>query len=220
MTKRIEVVSDTPSELVVRFTGFPVQFVNAIRRCILRDVTCTTIDSVTFQKNSTCFWDEYISHRLGLMPIEGEGDLYLDVKNDGDMVTSVGSDHLLGPNARVLGVTPIVDLAKNDHIKLIAHTRKGCGSEHARFIPCVTYYRNHGTHIDMYVETTCSRTNVDIFNESLDKVEKMLTGQKEKILSLASSTLHATGDVFTAQKNSIEAASNDEMKLCSPFTCS
>jgi DNA-directed RNA polymerase subunit D len=179
----IEIVRDNPREMVVRFTGFSVQFVNAIRRCILRDVMSTTIDSVTFHKNSTCFWDEYISHRLGLMPIEGDGDLHLDVANNGDKIVSVGSDQLVGPTAKVCGVMPIVELGKGDHIKLTVHTRKGCGSEHARFIPCVAYFQNHETHIDMYVETTSARKNAEIFSEGLDKVEQMLVEQKRKILS-------------------------------------
>ena len=96
------------------------------------------------------------------------------------MVMSVGSDRLTGKDSRVLGVIPIVDLGKGDRIHLTAHTRTGCGAEHARFIPCVTYYRNFGTHIDMFVETSSSKTNVEIFMEALDKVGTMIETQKQR----------------------------------------
>ena len=32
-------------------------------------VPVLAIDKVTFYDNTTAFWDEYIAHRMGLMPI-------------------------------------------------------------------------------------------------------------------------------------------------------
>ncbi len=44
-------------------------FANMLRRYAMSRVPVMAIDSVTFYDNSSAFWDEYIGHRLGLMPV-------------------------------------------------------------------------------------------------------------------------------------------------------
>ena len=42
---------------------------NMIRRYSISRVPVLAIETVTFYDNTTAFWDEYLAHRLGLMPV-------------------------------------------------------------------------------------------------------------------------------------------------------
>ena len=41
---------------------------NALRRVAINHVKCFAIDTVTFYENSSAMFDEYIAHRIGLIP--------------------------------------------------------------------------------------------------------------------------------------------------------
>jgi DNA-directed RNA polymerase subunit D len=45
-------------------------YANAIRRASMNYVECFAIDTVTFYENSSAMFDEYIAHRIGLIPIK------------------------------------------------------------------------------------------------------------------------------------------------------
>ncbi|RLF55115.1 MAG: DNA-directed RNA polymerase subunit D [Thermoplasmata archaeon] len=55
-------------------------FVNALRRCMLREVPKLAIEDVIFYENSTSLFDEIIAHRLGMIPLPT--DLKLLVPRD------------------------------------------------------------------------------------------------------------------------------------------
>jgi len=53
----------------------PLHILNSIRRTMIADVPTMAIDTVVFTVNSTIFYDEYIAHRLGLVPLTSEAAL-------------------------------------------------------------------------------------------------------------------------------------------------
>lgn len=46
---------------------------NALRRIMISEVPTLTIDMVTFEENTSCLADEFIAHRLGLLPLRSLG---------------------------------------------------------------------------------------------------------------------------------------------------
>ena len=54
-----------------------VPFANALRRIALSEVPSMTIDDVFFYENTSILNDEYISHRLGLIPLITDLDSYV-----------------------------------------------------------------------------------------------------------------------------------------------
>jgi len=59
------------SDEVMKFTLFDtdVAMANGLRRIMLADVPTLAIDLVTIEENSSVLFDEFLAHRLGLLPI-------------------------------------------------------------------------------------------------------------------------------------------------------
>ncbi|MEM3227823.1 MAG: DNA-directed RNA polymerase subunit D, partial [Candidatus Micrarchaeaceae archaeon] len=59
------------SEKIFRFilSGVDTAYANALRRAAINSVQTFAIDKVTFYENTTAMFDEYIAHRIGLIPI-------------------------------------------------------------------------------------------------------------------------------------------------------
>ena len=83
---RIE-VTQASAELV-RFTlsDTDVSMANAIRRIILAEVPTMAIELVEMEENDTVLFDEFIAHRMGLIPLSSHG--VGDIPPDGGMSMS------------------------------------------------------------------------------------------------------------------------------------
>ena len=113
-----------------------VEHANALRRSLLTDVTMIAPDSVLIEENTSSHTDEYIAHRIGLMPFqhsvrydESMQDATLNVK--GRSVT--GAD-LGGSNVKVMYKDAIlVPMIDKQELRLSISFARGKGSRHARF---------------------------------------------------------------------------------------
>ncbi len=68
-TMEITVLEQTPTRLRVHVKGVPLHVLNSIRRAVIAEVPTMAVDYVVFIVNSSVFYDEYIAHRLGLIPL-------------------------------------------------------------------------------------------------------------------------------------------------------
>eukprot|EP00227_Mantoniella_beaufortii_P022202 CAMPEP_0197582834 /NCGR_PEP_ID=MMETSP1326-20131121/5933_1 /TAXON_ID=1155430 /ORGANISM="Genus nov. species nov., Strain RCC2288" /LENGTH=322 /DNA_ID=CAMNT_0043146971 /DNA_START=274 /DNA_END=1242 /DNA_ORIENTATION=+ len=116
------VVQELTDELI-RFMllGTDVSIANALRRVIMSEVPTIAIDLVEVIENSSCLCDEFIAHRLGLIPLlsvkaaemefpydyvgddEGKTDISIDlrVKCTSDQTEDVTSNDLICNDPRV-----------------------------------------------------------------------------------------------------------------------
>ncbi|MCD6530384.1 DNA-directed RNA polymerase subunit D [Candidatus Bathyarchaeota archaeon] len=161
-------------KLVVK--GVDSSFLNSIRRIILSEVPCMAIDDVIILENSSVMNDEFLSHRLGLIPIKTNLDAYklpeececkselgcplcrasftLDVESK-DGIKVVYSGDLIPEDPETVPVSdniPIVKLSSGQRIRLEAYARLGRGKKHAKWQPvslCV--YKNY-PHVKVYEE--------------------------------------------------------------------
>ncbi|MFC1727876.1 DNA-directed RNA polymerase subunit D [Nanoarchaeota archaeon] len=136
-------------------------FANALRRTMTEQVPTMAIEEIEFRKNSSVLYDEIIAHRMGLIPLKtdlktynlpenctckGEGcakctlKLILKVKGP---ITVLASD-LQSKDPMVVPAhpnTPIVKLLKGQELELEATAVLGKGSEHAKWSPCLAFYK-------------------------------------------------------------------------------
>jgi DNA-directed RNA polymerase II subunit RPB3 len=153
--------------------GTDVSVANALRRVILADVPSIAIELVEIESNTTVFNDEFIAHRLGLIPLvstdvhnmktiyeAGEDEEVQDIEfslnvscrsEDTQHVTSddLQTDPMwprcvpIGYNQRDNKGILIVKMRKGQELRLKAIARKGIGKDHAKWSPVATAVFQH-----------------------------------------------------------------------------
>ena len=121
-------------------------FVNSLRRAIMNDISTVAISTVHITTNNGVMADEFLAHRLGMVPLvcpDKNADLGIPFDIDVRGPCLVLSKHLQHPFLRPVDPhIPLVLLGQDQALKLRAHVRWGTGSEHARFSPvCPVFYR-------------------------------------------------------------------------------
>lgn len=145
---KIEIISENDKEIKFKLKDTTVAFANMLRRYAISRVETFAIEDVTIYENNTSFFDEFIAHRLGLIPLkmphgkikkdyevlfvldyEGKGTIY-----SGDLKSS---DKEIVP---VSDKIPIIKLADGQNIKLEAKAILGTGFDHAKWQPGLVFY--------------------------------------------------------------------------------
>lgn len=153
----------------IKFTlsGVDSSIANSMRRVMIAEVPTMAIDIVHIHANSSPLHDEFLAHRLGMIPLVSENiDVYefprncqcqgncsycavqfrLKVKNTEGGVLDVTSRDLRHISQQGTDVRPsdadgpilIVKLRKNQEIDITCNARKGTGKEHAKWSPVAT----------------------------------------------------------------------------------
>jgi DNA-directed RNA polymerase subunit D len=179
------------SEKVMRFdiSGTSYAVANALRRMAISGVGCFAIDSVNFYENTSAMFDEYIAHRIGLVPIttpkdydekdeivfsveaEGPQTVYSKDLKSSDKAVKVANDSI-----------PIIKLAEGQKVRADCMAVIGFGRRSAKFQPgIVTYEAKSGSEIQFYVESfgqmpanEIVRRALDIINAGLKEISKEL----------------------------------------------
>jgi DNA-directed RNA polymerase subunit D len=149
---KIEVVESKENEMVFDITGVEPQVVNALRRTILGEVPVMAISEVTFYENDSVMPDEYVAHRLGMVPLTTDLKAYkpedgnsVDFNLDEQGPKMVYSSDLKTGDPKVKpvsGKVPIAELLAGQRLRLEAKAVLGKGEDHARWQAGNAFYRN------------------------------------------------------------------------------
>lgn len=161
---QLDIIEKTPYTIKLHLKGIPLHVVNSLRRTIISEVPTMAVDYVAITENSSVFYDEYIAHRLGLIPLKSDEALHkykppeecaeagekgvfsqdcfatlrLEAKGPEDGVLTIYSEMLESSDpdvTPVYGKVPVVRLTRNQSIRLEAYARLGRGKEHAKWSP-------------------------------------------------------------------------------------
>ena len=66
---KIKILSIAPHHISFILSETDTSMANAIRRIMIAEVPTLAVDLVEYSENSSVLNDEYIAHRLGLIPI-------------------------------------------------------------------------------------------------------------------------------------------------------
>jgi len=123
-------------------------FANTLRRTIIADVPTWAIDNVIIIENTTVLHDEFIAHRLGLMPIKVTtkntpcDKIHFTFKKQASDDTTLEtwySKDIVSKHAKmVYPKIPIVKVTKGQSLEFECIAIKGTGSEHSKWSPVST----------------------------------------------------------------------------------
>jgi len=74
-TPSIQVTKLKDDCIEFQLTDTDVSMANSLRRIMIAEVPTLAIELVEFQDNTTCLQDEFIAHRLGLIPLRSKRDM-------------------------------------------------------------------------------------------------------------------------------------------------
>lgn len=160
----IEITKKTHTELDLILSNSTLSMANSLRRTMLSEVPTLAIDLVEVEKNTSSLADEFIVHRLGLIPLTSKDvnsfrytrdctcmkycpkcsvELFLNVKCFGEITRNITSEDL---HSQLSTVQPyndsnsksgilIMKLRKGQEIIMKCIAKKGIGKEHSKWSP-------------------------------------------------------------------------------------
>jgi len=181
---KIDVKKQSEKELVLEIKNTSTAFVNAVRRLAMNSVPAFAIDKIVVYENTSSFFDEYIAHRIGLIPIktpgghkEGEEVLFTLEGTGAEMIYSKklksSDEEVKVANEEI----PIVQLREGQRLRIEGKARIGTGKDHAKFQTCVAAYEADG---DIYKFTVESFQQMSA-REVLSRTADVLVGKCEEI---------------------------------------
>jgi len=166
-----EIYSDD-NELHVIVEDSGESFMNLIRRASSFGIKTFAIEDVTFNQNNSALYDEILAHRLGLLPLKVNKDIFtlkkpelhftLNVEGPkvvraSDLVTKGKGVEVLNPH------TPIVVLSKDQKLEFTATAIIGTGVEHSKWSAGNVFYFRY--------------PSAAKGNESLEELRKMIDSE-------------------------------------------
>lgn len=156
---------------------------NALRRMAINHVKCFAIDTVTFYENSSAIFDEYIAHRIGLIPIKTpssgyseEDQIQFTLEAEGPRI--VYSKELESKDKEVKvanDAIPIIKLAAEQKIRIDCKAIMGKGATHSKFQPgIVTYDETADNTFNFYVESFGQMPPKEIINKAFNAIKEEL----------------------------------------------
>ncbi len=153
---KIKEIAENKIEL--EFFNAPTYFVNSIRRILISEIPKVAFTHVVFNENNTAFFEEYISHRIGLIPLKTDVKYYFDKKGNFKGLQKISEetytyelsaenedeDEIIVYSSQIRPLKdgypkvvyddiPVLALGPEQSINLTIYARAGIGKEHARY---------------------------------------------------------------------------------------
>ncbi len=179
---KVEVLESKGNYLRFKLSNSDYPTANALRRILINSVDCFAVDKVTFYENTSVIFDEYIAHRIGMIPIttpkgynekdeilfsleaEGPGTVYSKDMESKDKEVKVANEDI-----------PIIKLGANQRLKFDGKAVMGRGMKSSKFQPCIaTYKQIDDDNYDFYIESFGQMTPAEVFKRAVSIINSEL----------------------------------------------
>ncbi len=155
---------------------------NAIRRAAINSVNTFAIDKTTVYENTTAMFDEYIVHRIGLVPIKTPAKGYTEKDEiifNLDVVgpKTVYSKELESKDKDVVVANeniPIMKLAEGQKLRLDGKAIMSTAMKHSKFQPGLVTYDLEKNTYKFYVESFGQMPPKEIINKAFEAIREEL----------------------------------------------
>ncbi len=173
---KLSILENNEESIKFRLSDTNYSFANALRRAMINGVGTLAIDTVTFYDNSSAMFDEYLAHRIGLIPIvtpkdyEGKDEVVFSLSAEGpgivyskDLVSTAKGVKVANDNL------PIIKLAEGQKLKIDCKAVFKTAALSSKFQPgLVTYKAIDDNNFEFYVETFGQMSPVEIVHRALN----------------------------------------------------
>jgi DNA-directed RNA polymerase subunit D len=181
---KVNVIENSEKVMRLDISGASYAVANAIRRIAISSVGCFAIDTVSMYENTSAMFDEYVSHRIGLVPIatpkdyDEKDEVVFSLEAEGPVTVYSKDLKSSDKNVKVANDTiPIIKLAEGQKIRADCKAVVGFGNKSAKFQPgIVSYEAKNGKEFQFYVESFGQMPANEIVKRALDIIN---TGLKE-----------------------------------------
>ena len=146
---KVELLNRDEESATFLVKGANTGLMNAFRRAVISEVPTLAIHEVFFYENTSPLWDEFIAHRLGLIPLKVEYGTYdentevtFSLEAEGPKVVYSGELVSSDPSVKVADDRIIiVKLMDGQRLRLEAKARMGTAKQHAKWQAGLASYR-------------------------------------------------------------------------------
>ncbi|MCL4383566.1 DNA-directed RNA polymerase subunit D [Candidatus Marsarchaeota archaeon] len=165
-------------------------FANSLRRTAINNTAVFAIDTVTFYTNTSSMFDEFIAHRIGLVPIitpkkgyNKDDEILFTLEAFGPKTIYSSELKSTDKNINVANPNiPILKLAENQEIRLDGKAVMNSALKHAKFQPgLVTYEEINESTFKFYVETFGQMPPKEIIINACKKIAEEIKEIKSSI---------------------------------------
>ncbi len=183
MPMKLENIEDNGISCKFTLKDADAYYANAIRRAAINHVKCFAIDTVTFYDNTSAIFDEYIAHRIGLIPIKtplsgysDEDEVIFTLDATGPKTVYSGELSSRDKDVEVSNdKIPIIKLAAEQKLRVDCKAVMGDGFRHSKFQPgIVTYECPDENTFNFYVETFGQMPPKEIINKAVGAIKDEL----------------------------------------------
>lgn len=181
MKIKAKILKDEPFLFEFELEDINVGMANGIRRFAMNRVKTFAIDEVTFYENSSNMWDEYIAHRIGLIPIKSSGkhseneEVLFSLEEEGPKTVYSGSLKSNDKDVKVANEKiPIVKLNENERLKLDGKAVLRNALVHAKFQPALVSYEydeKEPSKFKFFVESFQQMPAKEVLKKALEEIK-------------------------------------------------
>ncbi len=182
VSMKLSILHNDGNSLSFKLDGTNFAFANSLRRSMINNVSSLAIDKVTFYENSSAMFDEYLAHRIGLIPIrtpkdyDEKDEVVFSLNVDGP--ATVYSKDLVSTSSKVSVANdkiPIIKLAEGQKIKVDAKAICRNAIKSSKFQPGLVTYKSVGeSSFEFYIETFGQMSPVEIVQKALNAINTEL----------------------------------------------
>ncbi|MBI4214486.1 DNA-directed RNA polymerase subunit D [archaeon] len=198
---KIHIEKEKDNIIEFTLTNSSTAFANSLRRTIMYEVPVLSVVEAEFFENNSSIFDEFIAHRLGMIPLKtplkelkppgqcenGKCSLcsvtyQLEVEGP----CTVYSKDMKPDNENAMPAfdnIPIMRLDEGQRLKLAAHASLGEGREHARWQTGLASYKTSKTKPDFQftLESYGNLAPVEILNKALEIISEKAKNLKKQL---------------------------------------
>ena len=191
MAVKVSSAKENENRVSFELDGVSIEFANMLRRYCISSVPVFAITAVTFYDNTSSLFDEYLAHRLALLPIltpakaPKESEIVFTLDEHGPKVVYSGD---LKSSDKEISMAkdkiPIITLTEKQSLRFEGKAVLGTAKTHANFQSGIASYEEKDEKFDFKAESCFQMSGKELILRACDSIEDDLK-ELQKVIKKA-----------------------------------